>query len=104
ISLSQQDRILLQNDLEFRDSASSVTFVSSKFQLNKWRSNLEFDLSSHVDNSWLEMEAFLVDDATGTELSTDELFEFYHGYEDGESWSEGDPVGRAYISSVPAGR
>jgi hypothetical protein len=104
VSLGQQDKTILKNNLEFRDSANSLTFVSPKFELTKWRSNLEFDLEAPVDNNWIEMEAYLINDATGSEQSIDELVQYYHGYEDGESWSEGQPTGHAYLSSIPSGR
>jgi hypothetical protein len=44
------------------------------------------------------------------DADTDQAFDFgrelsyYHGYEDGESWSEGAPYETFYVPSVPPGR
>jgi len=56
-----------------------------------------------VDNTWLEMEASLVNAGTGTEYALDQVVQYYHGYEDGENWTEGDTKETAYLTSIPSG-
>jgi hypothetical protein len=45
----------------------------------------------------------LYDEASGQFVSVNRELEKYSGYEDGESWSEGDDLRTLYISPVKAG-
>ncbi len=103
IGITQQQRTVFEGDLQLRDSAATTTFVSPKFTLNKWRSNLRFDLTSPVDNNWVDMEATLVNANNGQEYGLQQTVEYYHGVDDGDSWSEGDTHETAYLSSLPSG-
>ena len=103
IGLGKQNKVLLQQDVTLRDSLATTTFVTSKFDLTRWRSNLEFDINAPVDNSWLDMEASLINNSTGQEYHVEQLVQYYHGYDDGESWNEGSPTETAYLTSIPSG-
>lgn len=103
IGMTQQERTVFTGDLQLKDSTASSTFVSAPFTLNKWRSNLVFDLSSPVDNNWIDMEATLVNSKDGQEYHLQQTVEYYHGVDDGDSWNEGSTNETAYLSSVPAG-
>jgi len=103
IGASQQQRILLDKDILLPDSTASTSFASSKFQLTKFSSNLQFDIEAPVDNSWLDMDASLVDDRTGKEYVIQQVVQYYHGYEDGESWSEGSTRETVWLNSIPSG-
>ncbi|RMG11598.1 MAG: DUF4178 domain-containing protein [Planctomycetota bacterium] len=64
---------------------------------------LEVQAASGVDNSWVYYDAMLVDKSSekasylGLEVS------YYHGYSDGESWSEGSQETSEVLSNVPNG-
>ncbi|HWK05831.1 MAG TPA: DUF4178 domain-containing protein [Puia sp.] len=103
IGFGKQNKVLLQQDVTLKDSVASTTFVTSKFDLTKWHSNLQFDINAPVDNSWLDMSASLVNNSTGQEYHVEQLVQYYHGYDDGESWNEGSPTETAYLTSIPAG-
>lgn len=64
--------------------------------------NIEFQ--TDLDNEWLELSATLVNDNTGKTYEFTKVLEYYHGYEGGESWSEGSMNENGVISHVPAGR
>ena len=97
-----QNRLISEHRYSF-DSLSTVSAVTPKFQLDKWRSNLKFDVAAPVDNSWVEFNATLVNSNTGAEYSLEKGVEYYHGYSDGESWTEGNTREIAYLSQIPAG-
>jgi len=103
IGMTEKETEVFSGDLQLRDSTASSIFVSPKFALHKWRSNLAFDLHTAVDNNWLDMEATLVDAVSGQEYGLQQTVEYYHGVDDGESWSEGSTHETAYLSSLPAG-
>ncbi len=58
----------------------------------------------NVDNNWLYVAGDFIDEETGLVQQFDLPMEYYHGVEDGESWSEGDPEQAAYLPALPEGR
>ncbi|PWV50404.1 DUF4178 domain-containing protein [Chitinophaga sp. S165] len=97
------ERQLFEQQFSFPDTAHTQTAVINNIHLEKRKSNVMFKLYAPVENTWVEVEATLVNTKTGTEYSSSKGVEFYSGVEDGERWSEGDPQGTFYINEVPAG-
>jgi Domain of unknown function (DUF4178) len=65
---------------------------------------LNFDLKVSLDNQWLELPVNLVNEQTGQSWEFTKNIEYYHGYEGGESWSEGSTKGDAVLHDIPSGR
>jgi hypothetical protein len=84
-------------------TGSSRVLVSQPFEL-KSSAALKVDLRTNLDNQWLELPVSLVNETTGRGFEFTKTIEYYHGYEDGESWTEGDISGDAVLANVPAGR
>ncbi len=103
INMSKQERILMEKTYNFPDSSNTVSEVTEKFRLDKWSSNILFDIQAGVKNSWFEMAITLVNAETGKEYSLEKGVEYYAGYSDGESWSEGSQRDYAYLNRIPAG-
>lgn len=82
---------------------SETVIFAGPFEIADRGKNLAVTLSSGVDNGWLGVEGALVSEQTGAV----ELFEiqssYYHGVDDGESWSEGARKDTVYLSSMPPG-
>ena len=70
----------------------------------KGRQNIRVSARSNVDNSWLYVEGDLIEDASGEVQSFSMPVEYYHGVDDGESWSEGDQSPTIHLSAMPAGQ
>ena len=64
---------------------------------------LDIAAATQLDNNWLELELSLINEKTGEEFEADKTLEYYHGYEGGESWSEGSNTETIRFSSVPEG-
>jgi hypothetical protein len=77
--------------------------LSAPFRIEGARKNLEIDLESGVDNTWAGVAGALVNQATSEVTEFNLETSYYHGYEDGESWSEGSHSESAFISAVPPG-
>src|SRR5256884_3399665 len=60
--------------------------------------------SSPVDNSWLALDGDFVNEDTGLIQAFELPIEYYHGVEDGESWSEGSHSNDTYVSALPEGK
>lgn len=103
ISMSKQERVLYDNTISFPDSSFQVSLVTQKFVFDKWRSNVRFSIEAPVSNSWFELNATLINAQTGKEYSIEKGVEYYYGYSDGESWTEGGQKKDAYLTKIPAG-
>ena len=96
-------KTVLNQSYELPDSVATKTFVTERFELNKWKSNLELNLYAPVYNSWFELNATLVNVNDGTEYSLEQGLEFYQGHTGGESWAEGSNRENTFFTSIPAG-
>jgi len=65
---------------------------------------VDINMVTNVDNEWVELPVTMVNEKTGEEYESSKAIEYYHGYEGGESWAEGDYRGEVSFSRVPAGR
>ncbi|MBI3790832.1 MAG: DUF4178 domain-containing protein [Gemmatimonadetes bacterium] len=79
-------------------------FVSDTFTLVGHTSSVDIRSRANVDGSWLFLGLTLVNDSTGQVIDVGREVSYYHGVEDGESWSEGSPADHASVPAVPAGR
>ncbi|MGV3588791.1 MAG: DUF4178 domain-containing protein [Adhaeribacter sp.] len=72
---------------------------------NTWsgKTNLEFILYAPVTNNWLSVGVTLANTKTHREYNFEMGVEYYAGYTDGESWSEGDRQAEKIISAIPMG-
>jgi hypothetical protein len=85
------------------NAEGTQVIFSDPFDL-KPRQNIRVTGRSNVDNSWLYVEGDLIDQTSG-EVQTFSLpCEYYHGVDDGESWSEGSQSPSVHLSAMPAGQ
>lgn len=103
LMLNKENRTITEQVAYFNDSTNTVKITTEKFHLDKWRSNLTFEVFAPVNNSWFELSSSLVNTKTGTEYSMEKGVEYYYGYSDGENWTEGSKDATGYITNIPAG-
>jgi len=84
-------------------SAGIKPIVTESFSLTQ-NGGVNINMATNVDNEWTELSVSMVNEQTGEEYESSKAVEYYHGYEDGESWSEGDQAGEISFSRVPAGK
>jgi hypothetical protein len=68
------------------------TYLSEPFQLSG-RSALEIKVKSDLDNGWAFVEGGVIHEESGEASIFAVETSYYHGYDDGESWSEGNLTG-----------
>jgi hypothetical protein len=84
------------------EPAAGVVFPI-KLDTSRDPANLEITATAPVDNNWAFVSCALVDTKNehaypfGVEVS------YYHGYEDGESWSEGSSQTSVILGAIPNG-
>lgn len=79
-------------------------FLTPSFKLADGPSPLEITVGSDVDNNWLEATVILINDQTNESWEVTKGIEYYHGWEDGESWSEGSNEMSIVLSAIPEGK
>ncbi|MFL6213809.1 MAG: DUF4178 domain-containing protein [Blastocatellia bacterium] len=80
---------------------SQVKFTDP-FEL-RGRKNVVVTAAASVDNSWVEIDGDLINQATDESEAFSLPVEYYSGVDDGESWSEGNRSPNVYLSAQPAG-
>ncbi len=86
-----------------QNTDATQTIFSEPFDLAGQR-NISVSANAVIDNSWLYVEGDLVNEETGVVQQFSLPIEYYHGVEDGESWSEGDRDLLTVLSALPAGK
>jgi hypothetical protein len=78
---------------------------SPEFEIKHGNKNLEMIISApDLQNSWIGTDIALVNTATGTVWEDSAELSYYSGFEDGESWSEGDRDKTLWYSRMPEGK
>ncbi|MCR8560365.1 DUF4178 domain-containing protein [Mucilaginibacter sp. BJC16-A38] len=76
---------------------------TSSFTINNGPAAVDIHVAAPLDNNWLEATYELVSEKDNQTWDVSQEIEYYHGYEDGESWSEGSNDGTITIDDVPPG-
>jgi hypothetical protein len=82
----------------------SGAVASQEFNLGGRTSNVQVEIETTLDNGWGFFDVALIDAEHGTAKEVGREVSYYHGVEDGESWSEGDGKESVTIPQVPPGR
>lgn len=89
---------------DFKPNDVERTKVSSQFELKNGVGNVEVQLRSRQQNNWLEVQGDLVNDDNGQTIEFEQGVEVYSGYDSEGPWTEGSPINRLILSSVPSGK
>ncbi|WP_324671185.1 DUF4178 domain-containing protein [Hymenobacter sp. GOD-10R] len=102
--LSQQFHSRLDASLPATATAGGeAVIVSTSFQVDG-PAAISVQLRSALDNQWLELPVSVINEKTGQSYEFSKALEYYHGYEGGESWSEGSQEQEATLGKIPTGR
>ena len=82
----------------------SKDYVSPSFELKGSSAPLQISVSSNVDNSWANVQVALINEKTNEEVYASKDIEYYHGYTDGENWTEGSTSEDFNICGVSEGK
>lgn len=85
-------------------SSNNKEFISPSFTLEGASAPLTVKVGSDIDNSWLNVQVALVNERTSEEIYANKDVEYYHGYTDGESWSEGDKSETLQLCGITSGK
>lgn len=101
-----KDRVeknVLNTEISF-NQFTNKDYITPSFNLVGSSAPLSIRVHSNVDNSWANVQVALINETTGEEIYANKDIEYYHGYTDGENWTEGDPTEEFNICGVAAGK
>ncbi|KRD11129.1 hypothetical protein ASE21_05280 [Flavobacterium sp. Root901] len=78
--------------------------TSDAFVLNGGSAPITIKVSTDVNNSWANINVALINEQTNEEIYASKDIEYYYGYTDGESWTEGSNSEEFNICGVKAGK
>jgi len=90
--------------LSFDPRAGEAPLVTPTFDLDGRASPVRIDTTSDVDNQWMFLGYSLINDQTGDTYDVGREVSYYHGVDEGESWTEGDRADSVTLPAVPPGR
>jgi ribosomal protein S27E len=93
-----------QNYLFDSRTVQDASLVTPVFELVGRPTAIEIETATNLDNQWMFVGYALVNDGTGQAFEVAREVSYYHGVEDGESWTEGSPTDTVALPSVPPGR
>lgn len=100
---NRQEKNILNQDIPY-DGYINKDYVTPSFELKGSSAPLVISVASNVDNSWANVQVALINETTGEEVYANKDIEYYHGYEDGESWTEGNTNEEFNICGVSEGK
>lgn len=100
---SRTNETVFAETINFAD-VKDKELVSKSFTLSGGSAPLKVNAFSGVDNSWANIQLSLVNEKTNEIIYTSKDIEQYHGYEDGESWSEGSQSEDFNLCGVSSGK
>lgn len=103
INKDRKSQEVLNTSVPFNGFVSK-DFVSPSFELKGGSAPLQINVSSNVDNSWANVQVALVNEITNEEIYASKDIEYYHGYTEGENWTEGSTTENFNICGVSAGK
>jgi hypothetical protein len=101
---SPQTRAFSQGFVYDARRGVDTALVTPTFQLNGRPSAVRVDTSANVDNQWIFLGYTLINDETGDTYDFGREVSYYHGYDSGESWTEGSRTDEVTLPAIPAGR
>lgn len=99
----QAQETVFNKTIAFTDF-DNKSFTSESFSVKGGSAPMSIHVSTDVDNSWANVDVALVDEKSNDEIHANKDIEYYSGYEDGESWTEGSPFENFNICGVKEGK
>lgn len=99
----REDKDVFNQNFSFEEF-NNKEIITPSFELNGGSAPLTIGVSSDVNNSWANLQVALINEKTNDEVYANKDVEYYHGYTDGESWSEGSSSVEFNICGVTEGK
>jgi uncharacterized protein DUF4178 len=102
--LARQKEAFAQNFVFDARSGNDSSLVTEPFELDGAPSTVSVETMANIDNQWMYVGYALINEETGQTFDFGREVSYYHGYEGGESWTEGSKADSVMLPRVPPGR
>lgn len=102
-SSDRVEKVIMHQDISI-EAYKDKDFITPAFELKGANAPLSIFVNTNVNNSWANLNVVLVNEITGEEVYANKDIEYYHGYESGESWSEGSSSEEFNLCGVTQGK
>ena len=94
-----------RGEVVFSQNVQTLTGQESEYSFTVTRPNglMAMHIYSPLSNAWANFDVSIVGDDDNEIYSFSKGLSYYHGYEGGESWSEGTQKAKAYFKAPEAG-
>jgi hypothetical protein len=104
-AIRSQDKTVFEHAYTFTPGTpGEASFVTDYFELTGKTSNVEVDINTNLENSWIYLNLTLINSDSGQGFDFGREVSYYHGTDSDGSWSEGSRRKSVKIPDVPAGR
>ncbi|AWG20870.1 hypothetical protein FFWV33_04580 [Flavobacterium faecale] len=103
MNLGRTEQNVLNTEIIF-DQYINRDYTTPAFTLQGSSAPMSIRVHADVDNSWANVQLALINEITGEETYANKDIEYYHGYTDGENWTEGTATNEFNICGVAAGK
>ncbi len=104
LSSIAQKRPVFNGTFQYSSSDPEKSRVTDLFEVGGHTANLKIQTVTNLDNHWSYFSMALINADTDEALDFGREVSYYHGYDDGESWSEGKSYDTVYLPRVKPGR
>lgn len=101
---SQSKEQLVYQDVFDLNQVNKKELYTDVFELKGPIAPLSIDVLSNVDNSWMTTDFALINQETEETVHFTKDLEYYHGYSEGENWTEGSNNDEFNICGVSEGK
>jgi hypothetical protein len=88
----------------FDPAATEASFVTDPFEMDGQDATVKVDTVAALENQWIYLNFALVNEESGQAYDFGREVSYYHGVDDGESWSEGSPHDSVTLPKIPSGK
>ncbi len=104
LATAREKQAFTQNFTYDPRTVQDASLVTPLFELDGRPSAVRVETATNLENQWMGVGYALVNDDTGQAFEFAREVSFYHGVEDGESWSEGSRTDTVTLPQIPPGR
>jgi hypothetical protein len=104
-AMTSKSTLVFRHTYPYYANQKERAFVTDFFDVpGSHAADLDVSIQSAINNRWASYHVSLINDQNNTALDFGIDTEYWNGVDDGEAWSEGNPIGDVVLPHVEPGR
>ena len=104
LATAREKQAFTQNFAYDPRTIQDAALVTPVFELDGRPSAVRVETATNLENQWMDVGYALINEETGQAFEFAREVSYYHGVEDGESWTEGSRTDSVTLPEIPSGR